>query len=300
MRPRDSTSPQPSEFRTALSRTVVIHSLPCSYFSQLVLLPRKIFFAINWLREAPAGASRTRQPHTGRKPWTASRHPKLTRNHSIPSDQSALRTLPRQPIQPNTRCPGQLRPQALRLHPASSRGLGWVIGPLSLKGFCLPIGCERGGPSPIGFCWPRWVGKLGEFWSLSVAESWVSGTGRSAYSLTTPRSSQVAVGAGAEPRRKRGGLEGGRQGRRGRPRGVRFPLSGSGERGGGGRWGGRGVADAASRRVQTSPSIRGRIPGLAPRLSAPLTSLRTWMSTRRQFLHPLSGERVVITLRRPW
>lgn len=159
MQLRDSTSPQPSEFRPALPLTVVIHSLLCSYFSQPDLLPRKIFLPLIG-RGKPRRSLTHPQPTHTQEPWPGSRQATSTRNHSIPSDQSALRTLPRQPIQANTRCPGQLRPQALRSHPASGRALGWGIRPSSPEGLgAFQLAASSGGPSPIGCRQPRGAGK---------------------------------------------------------------------------------------------------------------------------------------------
>lgn len=51
--------------------------------------------------------------HTPREPCRVPASPHSRGIIPFPGDQSAFRTLPRQPIQANTRCPSQLRPLAL-------------------------------------------------------------------------------------------------------------------------------------------------------------------------------------------
>lgn len=144
------------------------------------------------------GTPHVSETNTGRKPWPgpANSHPRGI--IPLPGDQSALRTLPRQPIQTNTRCCVQLlllAPPPLQVRAGGVAG--WRFGPPSpeeLDDFQLAATCSAstpiGGPRPL----PRRAGKLRELERLGVAGSGESSPGLTLLS-SVPLTSRFCSGS---------------------------------------------------------------------------------------------------------
>lgn len=121
------------------------------------------------------------ETNTARKPPSAPANSHPRGIIPFPGDQSALRTLPRQPIQTNTRCSVQLlllAPRRFRVKPGAWLAGGSARLPLKLDAFPLVATCS--GSTPIGWLrpLPRRAGKLRKLERVSVAGSGESSPAR--------------------------------------------------------------------------------------------------------------------------